>query len=303
MGFKIKNVLSNANHICKKKSPEIALTIAVVGSIAALICGCRATTKLPEILEDAEDDLNKIKEKDNPEYLEKYPDTNIKRETTIAYAKTGLKIARLYAPTVALEAIALGGMFKTHHILTKRNMALAAYAATVNENFDEYRKRIAAKFGDEAERQAFLNSTTETVEKTVVDENGKEKKKKEKVEVTDPNVSSPFVRYFTKDNPNWEGNQLLDENFVSGIEGIMNARLNVYGHVVLNEVYRMLGFDDTKMGMIVGWVKDPNDPKKIKLPMSKTYIRQSEDGKYEPAYVIDFLNLDGDIFNLAEFKA
>ena len=298
MRFNVKNLLSKANYICKKKSPEIALVVAVGGSITALILGCKATTKLPEILEDAEDDLNKIKEKDTEEYKKQYPDTNIKRETAVVYGKTGLKIARLYAPTIAIEAISLGGMFHCHHILTKRNVALAAYAATVSDRFEEYRHRIVNRFGEDVDRQALLNAKMDTVEETVTDEDGKEKKKKTKVEVTDGVSAGPFARYFTKKNPNWEGNQLLDENFISGVENILNARLNVYGHVVLNDAYRLLGMDDTKMGMIVGWVKEDSN-KKIRLSTTKTYIRSND--KYELAYLIDFLNLDGDIFNLAEF--
>ena len=298
---KLGQMFGKTSYILKKRSPEIAMVVAGVGSVTAMVLTYKATMALPEVLEDAEDDLNKIKEKDNPEYLELNPDTDIKKETTVVYAKTAFKIARLYAPAIIMETVSLGSMVMGHKILKKRNIALAAYAATINNNFEEYRKRVIDRFGEEVDHQIKYNTKTEEAEETVVDDKGKERTKKSKIEVSDKYVTSPYMRYFTKKNANWEDGAGFNEMFFRGAETIMNTRLRTEGHVVLNEVYKYLGMSQTKFGMVVGWVADPNIENKIKLTTWETYLKNAN-GDFEKVVAVDFENLDGDIFNLAEFK-
>ena len=147
------------------------------------------------------------------------------------------------------------------------------------------------------DHQLRYNIKAEEIEETVTDEKGKEKKVKKSIEVADPNASG-YVKYFTRSNPYWEEDSSYVEMFLRSQQNYANDKLKATGHLTLNDVYDMLGFHDSKAGMVVGWIYDLNHPngdnyvefdvKKVKLP--------NEQGGYEEAYAIDF-NVDGNIYN------
>ena len=45
----------------KKHSPEILATVGTVGVVASAVMACKATTKISEILDDTNDQLNTIR--------------------------------------------------------------------------------------------------------------------------------------------------------------------------------------------------------------------------------------------------
>ena len=75
-----------------KHSPEILAGVGVVGS---LVMACKATTKLSDILEDSKEQLDKIKEvAADPAYEEKYSQDDAKKDTTITYVQTAMKVTK-----------------------------------------------------------------------------------------------------------------------------------------------------------------------------------------------------------------
>lgn len=281
-----------------KHSPEILVAAGVVGTVVSAVMACKATTKLSDILDETKEELEKIHEyAENPEHAEKYSAEDAKKDTMIVYAHTGLKLAKLYAPAVGLGVLSISSILASNNILRKRNAALAAAYAVADRSFKEYRDRVVERFGEDVDHQLRYNIKTDKIEETVTDENGKEKKVKKTIEIADPNASG-YVKYFTRSNPFWVNDPLHNEMFLRSQQNYANDKLRAVGHLTLNDAYDMLGFHDTKAGMVVGWIynlANPNGDNYVEFDVRKVYL-PNENGGYEEAYAIDF-NVDGNIYN------
>ena len=206
---------------------------------------------------------------------------------------------KLYGPAVILGTLSVSSILASNNILRKRNAALAAAYAAIDRSFTEYRNRVVERFGEEVDHQLRYNVKAQEIEETVVDEKGKEKKVKKTVEVADPNTESIYQKYFTRTNPNWENDSDFVETFLRMQQNYANDLLRANGHLTLNKVYDMLGFQDTKAGMVVGWVYDldhPNGDNYVEFNVKKVHL-PNERGGLEEVYAIDF-NVDGNIYDL-----
>ncbi len=295
---KVSGTFNKARFGLKKHSPEILVVAGVVGTVVSAVMACKATTKIDAILGETKEQLDKIHEySENPDMAEKYDVEDAKKDTVIVYAHAGVKLAKLYAPAAGLAILSLGSILASNNILRKRNAALAAAYAVVDRSFKEYRDRVVERFGKEADRQLWYNIKAEEIEETITDEKGKEKKVKKTIEVAVPNASE-YVKYFTKSNPYWENNPEYVEMFLRSQQNYANDKLKATGHLTLNDAYDMLGFQDSKAGMVVGWIYDldhPNGDNYVEFDVEKVYL-PNERGGYEEAYAIDF-NVDGNIYN------
>ena len=287
-----------------KHSPEILAGVGVVGVVGSLVLACKATTKLSDILEDSKEQLDKIKEvAADPAYEEKYSQDDAKKDTTITYVQTAMKVTKLYAPSVILCASSLGCLLASNNILKKRNAALSAAYMTVDKSFKEYRKRVADRFGEEVEKEIRYNIKAEEI--TKVDENGNEVTETVKVMdgTDDPNSYSDYARFFDESCAAWQNDAEYNLTFLKAQQQYANDLLKAKGRLFLNEVYRMLGIDETKAGQVVGWVYNPDNPTGDNFVdfgiynMQRERVRAFVNG-YEPNILLDF-NVDGVIWNLA----
>ncbi len=287
-----------------KHSPEILAGVGVVGVVGSLVMACKATTKLSDILEESKEQLDKIKEvAADPAYEEKYSQDDAKKDTTITYVQTGVKVVKLYAPSVILCASSLGCLLASNNILKKRNAALSAAYMTVDKSFKEYRKRVADRFGEEVEKEIRYNIKAEEI--TKVDEDGNEVTETVKVMdgTDDPNSYSDYARFFDESCAAWQNDAEYNLTFLKAQQQYANDLLKARGRLFLNEVYRMLGIDETKAGQVVGWVYNPDNPTGDNFVdfgiynMQRERVRAFVNG-YEPNILLDF-NVDGVIWNLA----
>lgn len=295
---KASGALNKIGFGLKKRSPEILVAVGVVGTVVSAVMACKATTKINTILDETKEQLGKIHEyAGNPDAAEKYNAEDAKKDTAIVYAQTGVKLAKLYAPAVGLGILSISSILASNNILRKRDMAISAALAAATQDFKDYRNCVIERFGKEVDYQLRYNIKAEEIEETVTDEKGKEKKVKKSIEVADPNASG-YVKYFTRSNPYWEEDSSYVEMFLRSQQNYANDKLKATGHLTLNDVYDMLGFHDSKAGMVVGWIYDldhPNGDNYVEFDVKKVNL-PNEQGGYEEAYAIDF-NVDGNIYN------
>jgi hypothetical protein len=288
----------------KKHSPEILIVTGVVGTVASAVLACKATTKASAIVEEAKEQLDTIHECANtPELAEDYTAEDVKKDTAIVYAQTGLKFVKLYGPSIALGALSIGCILTSHRILTKRNVALAAAYATVDRGFKEYRGRVIDRFGKELDRELRYNIKAKEVEEEVVDEKtGEVTTVKKTVEVADPNMHSTYARFYDNGCKGWQKDAELNLYFLRCQQNQANEKLKADGYLFLNDVYEMLGIPKTKAGFVVGWIyneKNPVGDNFVDFGIYDTHNEKARDfvNGYERTILLDF-NVDGNILDL-----
>ena len=193
---KVTSAVNTATIKVKKHSPEILVVAGVVGTVASAVMACKATTKLSTVLEEHKKDVDAVHEcSENEEIKADYSQEDAKKDLTIIYAQTGVKLIKLYAPAIALGALSITSIVTSNNILRKRNVALAAAYATVDKSFKEYRNRVVERFGEQVDKELKYDIKAKKFEETVKDpETGKEKKVKSTVNVA--NADSGYARFF-----------------------------------------------------------------------------------------------------------
>ena len=303
---KASRLINNAGLKIKKHSPEILMVAGIAGTVASTVMACKATTKLDTILNEKRETVELIHKgmKDGEIESVEYTEDDGKKDLTIVYTQTGVKILKLYGPAIILGMVSITSIVAGHRILKKRNLALAAAYAVVDKGFKNYRKNVVDRFGEELDKELRYGIKAKDVEEVVLDKKGNEKVEKRTSKVIDEeSVSkySEYARFFDETCGAYEKDPEYNLMFLRKQQEWANELLKSRGHVFLNEVYDMLGIPRTKSGQIVGWVYNSNDE------YSDNYIdfgvydggersRAFVNG-YEKAILLDF-NVDGVIYDL-----
>jgi hypothetical protein len=312
---KVSGAFGKVGFKLQKHSPEILMVVGVVGAVASAVVACKATLKVEEIVDDTKEKMDKIHESEEKGCTAMgmdYSKEDARKDTTIVYVQTGIKLAKLYAPAVAMGALSLTSILASNNILKKRNVAIAAAYTAVDKSFKDYRARVIERFGQEVDKELRYNLKAEKTTETVVDEETGEKKKVKKTNfVVNPSDISGYARFFEKYttdeegnsvlNPHWEPNNEYNLMFIKAQENYANDLLKAKKRLFLNEVYEMLGLPVTKAGQVVGWVYDPENPigdNYVDFGLYKDNLSYSDFANgMDPAILLDF-NVDGNIWEL-----
>lgn len=307
---KISNKFGKIGLKIRKRSPEILLVGGLVGVTASAVIACKATLKIEDITSEAKATIDKIHSCENKE---EYSEQDRKKDLTIVYAQTGVKIVKLYSPALILGTASVVSILASNNILKQRNAAITMAYVAVDKGFKEYRARVVDKYGDEVDKDFRYGLKAEKVDTTTVDENGKEKKSTETIKVCD-GTGNDFRFFFDAASRYWEKNGDFNRMFLMSQQQYANDQLRADGFLFLNDVLYSLGIPKTKAGQILGWVYDADKSDAgdgyVDFGIQEAY-RQDEIGYvkekikegrlpkevYERTVLLDF-NCDGPILNL-----
>ena len=305
--MKMNELMANATRFAakakfkiSKHSPEILMVCGAVGAVTSAVMACKATLKVNDILaahqsavatiHDVKDGKAEIKE--GAEYTEE----DAKKDLTTVYVQTGVKMVKLYAPSVILGTLSLGCMFTSNHILQKRNAALTAAYVALDKAFTEYKGRVSERFGDRVQHEIEHGVKAIEVESTEVHEDGTEETVKSYADVAD-GEHSPYDLLFDEMIDRWEPDAGYNKMFLSQVETQANCKLRHDGYLFLNDVYDMIGrYNNGKklrkpQGQIVGWYYDPNDESLANC------VRFGLDKMQDDRSVVLHFNCDGPIID------
>lgn len=275
----------------KKHSPAILFAGGVIGVVATTVLACRATLKVDEILEEAEEKFAATRE------LKHFNYSNRDRKKDQAYisTRTTIKIAKLYAPAVVVGGLSIAALTGSHVVLTRRNTGLMSAYAALDQGYKAYQQRVREELGDEKELEIRRN-----LEEVRVDDTKKGEVKNVK-RVREGGPHSPYARLFDRNtSQSWQPQADYNLLFLSANQRYANERLHAKGYVLLNDVYDSLGLDRTKEGCVTGWVKGNGGDDYIDFGIFR------DDGMFEihdfmtakdGAIWLDF-NVDGSIYHL-----
>lgn len=289
---------TKAAMMIRKYAPEILTGLGIAGFIGSTVLACKATSEVSEVLDDHKKEMETIKE---VEYKYDYSKQEIVKLKSEKLVKTGFEIVKLYAPATGLAVFGTTCVLGGHGIMRKRNAALGAAYAFVSGKFNEYRDRVRDQFGEEKDKELYHGLKKETITVEEEDENGKKKKVKKEIAVVDPAAGiSPYAKVFDDASEKWVNSAELNLSFLRRAQDWFNDKLNINGHVFLNEVYDYLGIPRTSAGAVVGWVKGSNDGDDyIDFGVYSIENQEKRDfiNGYEPNIFLDF-NVDGVIYDL-----
>jgi uncharacterized protein YcfJ len=272
--------------VAQKYSPEALTIVGIAGVVTSAVLASRATLKLSDTLNTAQDRLDAVNENKDEK-----TDREHKRDLLLAYSKNVVDIVKLYgipATVMGISIVMIGG---GQGIQKRRTVGAIAGMQAAQKALDEYHKRVVAEYGEEkaADLKRGVTIVTEVDEET-----GKKTKKK----VLDPNGVSQYAKFFDELNSNWEQVPEYNLNFLTMKQNYWNNMLQARGHVFLNEVYSDLGFDNTGAGALCGWVISKEGDNYIDFGIydpTNEKAREFVNG-YESAILLDF-NVDGVIWD------
>ncbi|AOZ64922.1 membrane protein [Streptomyces phage Maya] len=299
MRNRVTGAMARQTLTVKTHSPVLLLGLGAVGFTTTVVLACRATLKLSDVLEEGNELLNKVDVKTENE------DEEVKKKAKIgAKLQVAIRVAKLYAPSVAIGLGTLTAITGAHVILTRRNTALTAALGVATKTFQDYRARVVEDQGTEkdleyrwgtAEREVVEETETGPVT-TVLKGLDQEAIKKEIA------AGSVYARLFDEDHEDWSEFPHQNQTRIENVQNMANTLLRVDGFVTLNQVYEMLGFERTAAGQVVGWVVNPKDGRGDGVIDFGVWNEGVYEGKKwingnKQAILLDF-NVDGEILSL-----
>lgn len=275
----------------KKHSPTIFFVGGVVGVVGATVLACKATLKVDDVLQKAEEVEETIKNFEHPEYSE----DDRSKDLFKTKVKTVVAVSKLYAPAATVGVVSIAALTGSHIALNRRNTALMAAYSALDKGFKQYRDRVREEFGDEKDLE--FRHGSETVIETIMDEDDKPQTKEYKV--APPGMPSIYARWFDEGSRNWSKQPEYNNLFLNSQQNYANDLLRARGHIFLNEVYDMLGIPRSKEGAVVGWVisKEGDNFVDFGVYDGDNERKRRFVNRDERSILLDF-NVDGVIYDL-----
>ena len=287
----------------KKHSPEILVAAGIGTGIIAAIVACKQTIKANDIVAEARKSLQNIEDvKELAANNEvEYTEENEQEDRKTIGMQVAVGMVKTYALPVGLGILSITCILAGHHILKKRNVALAAAYSALSTDFMNYRKRVVDKYGKDADFMLKNGLEKQIVANQVIDpETGEVKETKEEVLTYEGDKLSQYARVFDEvGSTQWTPSADHNRAFLLMEQNYFNERIRTRGYIFLNEVYERLGFRPTKAGSVVGWVYQNADYEGIDFGIFTAHTQKAAEflEGTEPSIILDF-NVQGDILSL-----
>lgn len=287
----------------KKHSPEILVAAGIGTGIVATIVACKQTIKANDIVAEARKSLQNIEDvKELAANNEvEYTEENEQEDRKTIGMQVAVGMVKTYALPVGLGVLSITCILAGHHILKKRNVALAAAYSALSTDFMNYRKRVVDKYGKDVDFMLKNGLEKQIIANRVVDpETGEVKETKEEVLTYEGDKLSQYARVFDEvGSTQWTPSADHNRAFLLMEQNYFNERIRTRGYIFLNEVYERLGFRPTKAGSVVGWVYQNADYEGIDFGIFTAHTQKAAEflEGTEPSIILDF-NVQGDILSL-----
>ena len=294
----LRKSFKKAQLTVRKHSPEILMVAGVIGTVAGAVMACKETLELGDVLDECKQEKMELEEQ--YAMCEQYSEDALKKDQVKLTIKQAAKIVKLYAPSVIMEATSIGVIFASNDIMRKRNASMAAAYATLNSMYKRYRQNVIKSYGEEVDKDMRFGVKHEKV--TEIDEDGNKVKIDARIVDLDNTALaiSDYSRFFQAGCKGFDASSgRYNLLYLKGIQAMFNNKLIADGYVMLNDVYRELGFDTIPEGWSIGWVYDEENP------IGDNYIdfglyearnkNQRAVNDWEPVILMDF-NVDGNLY-------
>jgi hypothetical protein len=257
---------------------------------------CRATLRLEDVLEETNQNMDKARVLLSSERAD-YSVKDYQKDVALLKVRSAVAVGKLYGPALLMGSASIGALAGSHNILNKRNASLTVAYAAVEKGFSQYRERVVDELGENKDREFRYGTRDETI--MVNDKKkGEGHQKSKSVKRVGVDGASVYARFFDEYSRNWSRIPDYNRMFINAQQNYANDLLRSRGHVFLNEVYDMLGFERTKAGAVVGWVQDYDADNYVDFGIfdgDDSHVRDFVNGR-EGSVLLDF-NVNGVIYD------
>lgn len=297
----------------KKYSPEIYLATGIGAGIASVVLIAKAHKKSDEVFESVWQDIesvNNFVEDQNKESeqaqddvkngsfsveantIEPVSQAEERRMLTPMYGEMARRAIILYGPGVLMGVSAVTLIWASHNVQKNRNRAMLSALTLFERGFAEYRKRVVGELGEEADERFYYGAETRKITTLTKDKDGKTKKTKgEKNHIPDEPSPIMYQRTYDRAARYWKNDPDMAQFFLHAIQSQMNDILYIQGYLLLNVVYKSLGFAETPEGAVVGWSKNAPGDNFVSIGLDNDINQREGDDRW----ILDF-NVNGPIF-------
>lgn len=247
--------------------PKILMTAGIGVGIGATVMACKATLKLESTMDAINADIQTVKDA-APE------DATADKEYTKALAATyisgGVKLAKLYGPSIAMGATSIACVLAGNKIMNDRYIGAVAAVNSAEQMLSNYRSRVIAELGEEKDAEFRNGVVTEVIEEPVLDKNGNPKTdkngevktaKRTEKHIDDTLSANKYARMFDEvSTKQWDPDVEYNKSALLLKQEYFNQQLRSQNYLTLNDVYKALGFPVTAYGQDIGWVIDKDSP-------------------------------------------
>ncbi len=293
----LRKSFKKAQLTVRKHSPEILMVAGVIGTVAGAVMACKETLELEDVLDECKQEKMELEEQ--YAMCEEYSEDALKKDKVKLTIKQAAKIVKLYAPSVIMEATSIGVIFASNDIMRKRNASMAAAYATLNSMYKRYRQNVIESYGEEVDKDMRFGVKHEKV--TEIDEDGNKVKIDARIVDLDNTALaiSDYSRFFQEGCRGFDNSGRYNFLYLKGVQTMFNNKLIADGYVMLNDVYRELGFDTIPEGWSIGWVYDEANPIGDNYIDFGLYEARNKNQRavngWEPVILMDF-NVDGNLY-------
>lgn len=254
----VRNLMNKAYD----KSPQLWFLAGTVLVIGAVVDSNKRRLKYEELKAEFKNDIREQVEMQE-EFDEKKDENGLVNGKTYTLTERrsdrmrlavgfGLKTIVTYLPTALMTAGGIACYAKSFGILQGRYVAAASVIAGLTKKTKFLEDQL-----DKAKSALKAADIGEEIDYDETKKAGEEITKHDNIE-TEPRLCDidPYARIFDSCNPNFEDNAEKNRWFLYGKQCWAERELKRKGRLFLNEVYEMLGYEQTKAGQIMGWIYD-----------------------------------------------
>lgn len=247
-----QRALGDTKLYLKKHGPAILTGAGVIGFVGTTVLVGRAAVKAKPEIDDIKHDLQCVEDRViDANWTQK--DRAQDYGTIVVHAVRD--IGKIYAPSIVVGAISITCIVSAHGMLKQQNTALVAAYGALATGFNAYRIRVADEVGLEKENDLYRGVTGrreikgENGEVCIIEEFGDPVS-------SDKYNRTPYGRFFDPTSRYYADTAEYNLAFLISQQNYANDMLKSRGHVFLNEIYDMLGFERSQAGQVVGWQID-----------------------------------------------
>lgn len=236
MGF--GKIITKTTAFCAKHSSEILLGVGIAGLLTTTILVAKNTPKAVKVIEDHNDELNDIKDREAEALKTEETAKAFKKEKIDLYLNTGKELTVLYGPSVLLAGSSVYCLLKSHNIEHQKLVGVTTALQISEAARREYSKKVVDIIGDKKEKEI------------------RDAINKDRVAANPPNLDDPITtaehdtlcfdaatgRYFRSNGTKLH--QAMNR---------LNRRMMNEMYISLNEFYDEVGLDRVKIGDDLGW--------------------------------------------------